>query len=180
MVLRLRTPVKYSSGSQSPLLGFRTVYPTDFSTSLPYTIGTSHYIPKWTHLVNCHPGGGTLVSPMKSTTWSSIQDLFLDHSLCCSGCKCGFTVSGFNPLCLSPLLLCYTGICHLSIGFPHTAGSSYLCPPSPTDQSILFSAVLKQKQYNNKTHVTLLPRASYPIFEHFGWLGDFLCIVNSG
>lgn len=106
--------------------------------------------------------------------------LILDHFLCCSGCKCGFTVSGFNPLCLLPLLLFYTGICHLSIGFPHTAGSSYLCPLSPTDQSILFSAVLKQKQYNNKTHVTLLPRASYPIFEHFGWLGDFLCIVNSG
>lgn len=56
-----------------------------------------------------------------------------------------------QSLSLSPLLLSYTGICRLSNGFPHTASSSYLCPPCPTNQSILFSAVIKQKQYKTNT-----------------------------
>lgn len=162
MALRLRIPVKYSSGSQISLLGSRTVYPIDVSTSLPcYAIGTSHYILDWTCLVECHP----LVFFQCSLSWiAPLGHLRWKFSL--------------HPWPLS-LLLLLPYLASVPSLYPHhyCLTQDFHCrlqlslSPTPSS-SIFFSAVIKQKQYNNKTHVTLLPRASYSVFEQFRWLGD--------
>lgn len=156
--LRLRTPVKYCDDSQVSPLGSRKVYPTDISTPLfCYTIGTSHHVPDGTLLVNFRPLIFLLCS--------------LPH-----GSHCSWVLPyhfWFLSLLSIPTLL--SNFRHVSSSLKWLSQAGSLTTLSLQSIYPLLSC---DKKNNTTKHVTLPPRATYSIFEHFRWLESFLCTVN--